>query len=83
MQPPREFEHIGLRSVETIAVGRSIRELAGCGESMGPGDGGSGWETRPSTCRTASSHNAEIHWYEATGVGRRELKLERLLAARS
>jgi hypothetical protein len=24
-------------------------------------------------------HVAEVHWYEATGIGRRELKLKRYL----
>ena len=26
-----------------------------------------------------SVHTAEVHWYEAAGIGRRELKIKRLL----
>jgi hypothetical protein len=26
-----------------------------------------------------STHEAEIHWYEATGIGKREFKLKRIL----
>ena len=26
-----------------------------------------------------SEHRAEVHWYEATGIGRRELKVKELL----
>jgi hypothetical protein len=26
-----------------------------------------------------STHLAEVHWYEATGIGKRELKIKRLI----
>jgi hypothetical protein len=28
-----------------------------------------------------SIHRAEVHWYEATGIGRREIKIKRYLDA--
>lgn len=75
-----DFDIIGpLRGVETIAVGRAIRELVRLKHIYGPGR----WRKRAgvATVRLAdgSVREAEIHWYEATGVGRRELKIKRLL----
>jgi hypothetical protein len=28
-----------------------------------------------------SIHDAEVHWYEATGIGRREIRIKRYLDA--
>lgn len=75
-----EFEIIGpIRQVGTIAVGRSIRELNRLRRRYGPGR----WRKRKGV---ATVHlpdgfvgEAEVHWYEATGVGRREVKIKRLL----
>ena len=63
----------------TIAVGRKIRELGRLERVYGPGR----WRKRKgnalvrlpdgTTCR------AEVHWYEAHGVGQREFKIKRLL----
>ena len=74
------WELVGLLvDVETIAVGAAIRDLAQLRDRFGKGrwrkmkgrglvafgDGSMGW--------------AEIHWYEAHGIGRRRLKLKRVL----
>jgi hypothetical protein len=75
-----EFEVVGsLRDAQTIAVGRSIRDLARLGRTYGRGR----WRKRKAfaTVRLADGFvcEAEMHWYEATGIGRRELKIKRLV----
>jgi hypothetical protein len=42
-------------------------------------DGESEKEPREFDCRMASLHVAEIHWYEAARIGRKEFKVKRLL----
>jgi hypothetical protein len=76
-----KFEIIGeLRSVETIAAGRQIRVLAALRKKWGPGR----WRkmkaiARVRILRTGHIREAEIHWYEAHGVGRRDFKIKKLL----
>jgi hypothetical protein len=75
-----DFEIIGeLSSVETIAVNLSIRENA----DLKARHGGRRWRKLKgiATVRLAngSVRQAEIHWYEAHGVGKRKIKLKRLL----
>ena len=76
-----DFEIMGaVRKVETIAVGPSIRDLPRLRRLYGRGR----WRKRKglATVRLpdGSVGEAEVHWYEATGIGRRELKIKRLLA---
>ena len=75
-----DFEIIGpVRDAKTIAVGGSIRDLARLQRNYGRGR----WRKRKglATVRLPDGFvtQAEIHWYEATGIGRRELKIKRLL----
>jgi hypothetical protein len=76
-----KFEIIGeLRSVETIAAGRQIRVLAALRKKWGPGR----WRkmkaiARVRILRSGHIREAEIHWYEAHGVGRRDFKIKKLL----
>jgi len=74
------FEIVGeITDVETIAVGRGIRDLARLRKRHGPGR----WRKLKgvTTVRLASGRIrwAEIHWYEAHGVGRRRMKIKRFL----
>ena len=74
------FEIIGeIESIETFAVGRSIRELPRLQKIYGKGR----WRKRKgfATVRLPSGveRPAEIHWYEATGIGRKEFKIKRFL----
>jgi hypothetical protein len=74
------FEVIGaILSVETIAVGRGIRELPRLQKFYGKGR----WRKLKGVAhvRLASgiARVAELHWYEAHGIGRREIKLKRYL----
>ena len=74
------FEVISeIEGIETFAVGRSIRELPRLHKIYGKGR----WRKRKgfATVRLPSGaeRRAEIHWYEATGIGRKEFKIKRLL----
>jgi hypothetical protein len=74
------FEIIGqISNVETIAAGRGIRTLSEIRERYGPGR----WRKLKgvATVRlaTGSIRRAELHWYEAHGVGKRGFKIKRFL----
>ena len=64
---------------QTIAVGRRIRELARVKKVYGPGR----WRKRKGRAKIrlpdGSIRMAEIHWYEAHGVGRKEFKVKHVL----
>ncbi|HUF30587.1 MAG TPA: hypothetical protein VMM77_07955 [Gemmatimonadaceae bacterium] len=75
------FEILGeLRSVETIASGRGIRDLAILQKKFGRGN------LRKlkgiATIRLANGDvvDAELHWYEAHGIGKRWMKVKRYLS---
>ena len=76
-----KFELIGeIREIETIASGRQIRVLALLRKKWGPGR----WRkmkgiARVRILRTGNMREAEIHWYEAHGIGRRDFKIKKLL----
>ncbi len=74
------FEILGeLRDCETIAVGGSIREVSRLRKFYGRGR----WRKRKGTATVrfadASVRQAELHWYEASGIGKREIKIKRFL----
>ncbi len=74
------FTVIGeIGEVETFATGRSIRERKRLRKKYGRGR----WRKRKgiATVRLADGaiQQAELHWYEATGIGRRELKIKRYI----
>jgi hypothetical protein len=74
------FKLLGeVTQVETIASGNAIREIRRLRRVHGTGR----WRKRKGIGRVefedGTTHLAEIHWYEASGVGRRELKIKRLL----
>ena len=74
------FEIVGaILDVETIATGKGIRELARLRRTYGKGQ----WRKKKGFARVrfedGSVHTAEIHWYEAHGIGRKETKLKRIL----
>ncbi len=68
-----------ITNVETIAAGRAIREVDRLTKVHGPGR----WRKRKGVARVrlpdGTTTLAEIHWYEAHGIGRREIKVKRLL----
>lgn len=65
-------------NVETIATGRGIRELKRLEKLYGKGK----WRKKKGIARIRFEHGvictAEIHWYEAHGLGRREAKVKRV-----
>jgi len=74
------FRVVGpIRNVEAIAIGRSIRELRRLRKVYG----GQRWRKLKGVANVELPDGnvvpAEVHWYEAHGVGRREMKIKRLL----
>ena len=68
-----------ISSVETIAEGHGIRELAQLRERYGLGN----WRKKKGIAvvemPNGVSSKAEIHWYEAHGVGKVKMKVKRWL----
>jgi len=74
------FEVLGeIWGVETIAVGREIRELPALVRLYGLAR----WRKRKGFARVRLSDGtvqlAELHWYEAHGIGKKKLKLKKIL----
>ena len=74
------FEILGeIHDIETIAKGLSVRERARLTVQFGRGR----WRKLKGTAtvrlRDGSTAQAELHWYEAHGVGRRKVKIKRFL----
>lgn len=74
------FEVIGeISEVETIAVGSSIREVERLRKTYGSGR----WRKLKGVARVRMGDGrirlAEVHWYEAHGIGKREMKRKRNL----
>ena len=74
------FEILGdISAAETFAAGSKIREIARFRRVYGRAR----WRKRKGVARVRLSdstiHLAEVHWYEAAGIGRKELKIKRLL----
>jgi len=68
-----------ITDVETIATGSGIRELARLRRRYGRAR----WRKRKGIAQVELPDGvirvAEVHWYEATGVGQREFKIKRYL----
>ncbi len=68
-----------ITEMETIAIGRRIRELPRLRRVYGPGR----WRKRRGIARVrvdgGPAFVAEVHWYEAFGIGRKELKIKRIV----
>ena len=74
------FEIIGqVTSIETIAAGRAIRDLPRLEKRYGPGR----WRKLKGIAfvrlSNGSIRQAEVHWYEAHGIGRKRMKIKRFL----
>ena len=74
------FEVLGeITDVVTIAYRLSIRELGRLKKKYGRGR----WRKRKGIgrvqLRNGSVRLAELHWYEASGLGRRKLKIKRFV----
>ena len=74
------FELVGdFTHTETFATGSSIREIARLRKLHGRGR----WRKRKGISRVRLEDGtvrlAEVHWYEAHGIGRKEFKIKRYL----
>jgi hypothetical protein len=71
------FEILGeIANAETIASGVSIREIGRLRKFYGRGR----WRKKKGIVRVRLENGetrlAEVHWYEAHGIGRKELKIK-------
>ena len=74
------FEICGeLEDIESFAIGNSIRELPRLRKFYGRGR----WRKRKGFARVrlpnGTIRKAERHWYEASGIGRKEFKIKRFV----
>jgi hypothetical protein len=75
-----DFEIVGeISDVETIAVSDGIRDIARLRRVYGRGR----WRKLKGVARVqlrnGKIRQAELHWYEAHGIGKREIKRKRYL----
>ena len=74
------FQILGpIESVRTIATGNAIRKIRLLRRMYGPGR----WRKKKGFARVRLEDgticHAEVHWYEAHGLGKKELKIKRTL----
>jgi hypothetical protein len=75
---PDSFEILGaIRDVQVIAAGRGVRVKRRLRRDYG----GSRWRKMKGIARVreygGDEYEAEIHWFEAHGVGRRDWKIKK------
>jgi len=65
--------------IQTFAVGRGIRELPRLRKLYGKGR----WRKRKGVADielpNGTIRRAELHWYEASGIGKKEFKIKRFV----
>jgi hypothetical protein len=77
-----DFEIVGpISEIEIIAIGGRIRNLTRLKRIYGFGR----WRKLKGLAfvrfrETGETFRAEVHWYEASGIGRKEFKIKRRLA---
>jgi hypothetical protein len=68
-----------VEEIETIAVGGRIHDIMRIRKQYGPGR----WRKLKGVAKVRLQSGrickAEIHWYEAHGIGRRKMKIKRIL----
>ena len=75
-----DFQIVGpISSIEIIAIGSSVHEIARLRKAYGTGR----WRKLKGIALVllpdGTICTAEVHWYEAHGIGRRDIKIKRLL----
>lgn len=75
-----KIEIIGpIKDIEVIAEGSGIRSLGYLEKTHGAGR----WRKLKGTARVrlpnGSVRRVELHWYEAHGIGRKDIKIKRIL----
>jgi hypothetical protein len=65
-----------IQQIETIAIGNSIRMLSFLNKNYGKGR----WRKKKGIAtvklKDGSLRLAEVHWYEAHGIGKRDMKIK-------
>ena len=74
------FKILGmLSSIETIATGKSIREFRRLNKAYGRAR----WRKLKGIAnirfKDGAICRAEVHWYEAHGIGKKEFKIKRII----
>ena len=74
------FEIIGeIKDIETIAIGGRIRDIMRIQKQFGRGR----WRKLKGIGKVLLENgricNAELHWHEAHGIGRKKMKIKRFL----
>jgi hypothetical protein len=68
-----------IEEIETLAVGGRIRDIMRIRKQYGPGR----WRKLKGVAKVRLQSGrickAEIHWYEAHGIGRKKMKIKRIL----
>jgi hypothetical protein len=80
MKNPVSFEIIGeIEEIENIAIGGKIRDIMRLQKQFGPAR----WRKLKGFAvvrlQSGNIRKAELHWYEAHGVGKKKMKIKRLL----
>ncbi|NIM11035.1 MAG: hypothetical protein GTO45_03535 [Candidatus Aminicenantes bacterium] len=75
------FEIIGkIQEIETIAVGGRIRDIMRLRKQFGYGR----WRKLKGVANVRLANGrirrAEVHWYEAHGIGKKKMKIKRFLS---
>lgn len=69
-----------IQDVETIAIGGRIRDIMRLRRQFGPGR----WRKLKGIASVrvscGATRKAEVHWYEAHGVGRKKMKIKKFLS---
>ena len=65
-----------ITKIETVATGSAIREIARLRKRCGAGR----WRKRKGTAKIRLADDticmAELHWYEAHGIGKKEIRVK-------
>lgn len=74
------FEIIGeIKNIEIIGVGGKIRDIMRLRKQYGH----SRWRKVKGIAKVrlknGSIHSAELHWYEAHGIGRKKMKIKKMV----
>ncbi len=74
------FDIIGeIEEIETIAIGGGIHDIMRLRKQYGPGR----WRKLKGIAmirlQNGNIRKAELHWYEAHGIGRKKTKIKKLL----
>jgi hypothetical protein len=68
-----------IEEIETMAIGGSIRDIMRLQKQFGRGR----WRKLKGLAKvrlqSGQIRNAELHWYEAHGIGKKKMKIKRFL----